>query len=678
MKKKFLNRSLAVLLGTAMVMNFSNVGVSSAESVEESKNIERVDTYIVQTVDESKRDVLDEKYESADSISTLSEDSMQEANFTTLELSGREAEQLERDKKVVLVEPDIEVKGSDCDSLDKSDAVSESEDEEWNYQAIHVDDVKKEKSDKDKVKVALIDSGVDMFNDIEVKDYINLIPGEEDVMPLFWDISGHGTSIAGIIAAKDNDTGITGIAPEVELYSARVLDENKSAPVSRIIEAIYWAIEKDVDIISLSFGTGTKSEALENAIKDAYNHGILIIAAAGNHGEVEYPAAMKEVMAVGGTDTDGSVCDYSGKGEEVEIVAPAEKIKATGGFDGTVVVNGTSMAVPHVVGVAAKLWEKDRTKSADFIRQLMNASANSNCGDEKECGNGLIDYEQAVKIYDDFEKNYRKWKTLEQNEVSIEENNSPIPVFTDVNCVNGSWHCEGDKSHTALANDALQKNGYKGINNTYVISMVKTGAVYPDKEKNGFYGMAKHPCAHGYFKKTTGTADCNYVDSYIKCTKLAKQMRDGKTFSKPKEYNANDATKEFQKMFATVNLSGLNSSAYYKAAFGYGVAIHTATDVFAHCVWSKQYGRLFHGKEANANDYADNANKVPERYDVAKDVAINILQHFKDNTVGTANDFCNSLHYNDNVFKLYNFTEYLNAVGAKDLANKMTNNSKTY
>ena len=166
-------------------------------------------------------------------------------------------------------------------------------------------------------------------------------------------------------------------------------------------------------------------------------------------------------------------------------------------------------------------------------------------------------------------------------------------------------------------------------------------------------------------------------------------MRDGKTFSKPKEYNANDATKEFQKMFATMNLnlSGLNPSAYYKAAFGYGVAIHTATDVFAHAVYgnntNSKYGstgwqRFYHDKETYKNDFADRSEVVPQRYDVAKDVAINILQHFKNNTVGTASDFCNSSHYNSNAFKLFNFTEYLNGVGAKDLANKMVNNSIAY
>ena len=127
------------------------------------------------------------------------------------------------------------------------------------------------------MKVALIDSGVDLFNDIDVKESINLIPGEENIMPLFWDISSHGTSIAGVIAAKDNGAGITGINPNVELYSARVLDEDKSAPVSRVVEAIYWAIEKKVNIISLSFGMTVPSEALETAVKEAYDKGILIV-----------------------------------------------------------------------------------------------------------------------------------------------------------------------------------------------------------------------------------------------------------------------------------------------------------------------------------------------------------------------------------------------------------------
>lgn len=107
---------------------------------------------------------------------------------------------------------------------------------------------------------------------------------------------------------------ITAINPNVELYSARVLDEDKSAPVSRVVEAIYWAIEKKVNIISLSFGMTVPSAALETAVKEAYDKGILIVAAAGNHGVVEYPAAMEEVMAVGGTDTDGTVCDYSAEG----------------------------------------------------------------------------------------------------------------------------------------------------------------------------------------------------------------------------------------------------------------------------------------------------------------------------------------------------------------------------
>lgn len=83
-----------------------------------------------------------------------------------------------------------------------------------------------------KVKVAIIDSGIDYTSDIDVYLRKNFIPGEDEISVIYEDITGHGTSVAGIIAAKDNEDGITGINPNVELYSARVLDKNLSAPIS--------------------------------------------------------------------------------------------------------------------------------------------------------------------------------------------------------------------------------------------------------------------------------------------------------------------------------------------------------------------------------------------------------------------------------------------------------------
>lgn len=515
-----------------------------------------------------------------------------------------------------------------------------------------------------RIKVALIDSGVDLFEDIEVEEYINLIPGEEEVLPLFWDTSGHGTSIAGVIAARDNEAGITGIAPDVELYSARVLDADKVAPVSRIVEAIYWAIEKDVNIISISFGTTMRSEALETAVRAAHEKGILLVAAAGNHGVVEYPAAMEEVMAVGGTDIDGIVCDYSAEGEEVEIVAPAEKIRTTGGFGGTLICNGTSMAVPHVVGVAARLWEKDRTKTADFIRQLMDVAANQ-YGDEKKYGNGLLDYVQALNIYDEFEQSYEPWKTVEQNEDKVEENNAPVQEFTDVDYVNGSWNCNkkedpDGKTHETLAEEALRENGY--INNPVnanIIAMIKKGSIYPDTAASGMSGMTKHPCLHGYFKTTAGGVGCNYVSNYIICTKYAKEIRGGKTYSDPGLCDVNNPSQEYLKLFANVSWGSIGSSNKYRAAFAYGVAMHTATDVYAHSVWTTKYGRLFHG---SPNDYADKSNIVKERFTAAQGVAANIIKHFTNDTIGTASDFCVGISYNASIFKLYYFEDYMKSI----------------
>lgn len=175
----------------------------------------------------------------------------------------------------------------------------------------------------------------------------NFIPGEDEISVIYEDISGHGTGIAGIIAAKNNGVGISGINPNVQLYSARVLDQNNTAPISRVIEAIYWAIESDVNIINISFGTPNNSDSLRMAIEDAYDAGILIVAAAGNNNVMEYPAAYEEVVSVGSVNCFGERSLGSATGEELELMAPGEQILTTGAFGGVLVSSGTSIATAH-------------------------------------------------------------------------------------------------------------------------------------------------------------------------------------------------------------------------------------------------------------------------------------------------------------------------------------------
>ena len=110
-------------------------------------------------------------------------------------------------------------------------------------------------------------------------------------------------------------------------------------------------------------------------------------------------------MAVGSVDSNGVISDFCSTGEDMEVVAPGELIKSTGGFGGEIIESGTSMAVPHVVGIASLLWQKDKSKSADFIRQLINESANC-LGNENIYGNGLVDLEYALEIYNEFASAY--------------------------------------------------------------------------------------------------------------------------------------------------------------------------------------------------------------------------------------------------------------------------------
>ena len=104
-----------------------------------------------------------------------------------------------------------------------------------------------------------MDSGIDYQEGLNVKERVNLIEDDNEFSPMFEDSSNHGTSIASLIVS--NNGKVKGINKYVDLYSARILDENKQAPISRVVEGIYWAIDKKVNNNSISFGTNQYSEA---------------------------------------------------------------------------------------------------------------------------------------------------------------------------------------------------------------------------------------------------------------------------------------------------------------------------------------------------------------------------------------------------------------------------------
>lgn len=224
---------------------------------------------------------------------------------------------------------------------------------DWGLKYINVESAWNYTKGED-VKVAVLDTGINLShpdlidNIVLAKDFTGSPVGAEDV-------AGHGTHCAGIIAGVDNGLGIIGVAPSAKLYAGKVLGDNGNGSYDWIIKGIQWAMENDVDIISMSLGSaGAPPRQLHKVIKQAYKQGILMIAATGNeNGEVCYPAAYDEVIAVSATDDKGVRANFSNYGLENEIAAPGVEILSTYKNKGYARLSGTSMATPIISGAAA-------------------------------------------------------------------------------------------------------------------------------------------------------------------------------------------------------------------------------------------------------------------------------------------------------------------------------------
>ncbi|WP_191691016.1 S8 family peptidase [Sporosarcina gallistercoris] len=259
------------------------------------------------------------------------------------------------------------------------------------------------------VKVAILDSGIDVTHrDLKVKGGFCSLSFDCAPDVPYTDDNGHGTHVAGIVAALKNNTGIVGLAPAVDLYSVKAMNAFGSGSTESLVSGIEWALKNKMDIINMSITTDDNDVALRTALQTAYNKGILIVASVGNNGEttnkaVLYPARYSSVIGVGAVKNDLTKMPESAVGPEVELVAPGDSILSTfpiewdyedGRTDGYTRLSGTSMAAPHVTGLLAIYKERFPQMTNVELRTLITSTAKDLGvkGRDNLYGFGLIQY----------------------------------------------------------------------------------------------------------------------------------------------------------------------------------------------------------------------------------------------------------------------------------------------
>lgn len=452
-------------------------------------------------------------------------------------------------------------------------------------------------------------------------------------------------------------------------------DDNNVSPLSRVIEGIYMAIERKVDIINMSFSIDKYSASFEKAIQDAADAGILVVAAAGNTGDssdasVQYPAAFKDVLAVGSVDKKGDVAASSSKGEDLDLVAPGELVRSTGMFDSDIVTSGTSLAAPQVSGAAALLLAQLKDASPDLVKEVLCQSANL-YGKTDEYGAGLVDVKVALDKYDEIKASYE----ADTESKPVVNNDSAVTVYKDTGCVEGCWS---------------KDNHENAIEGNYPI--VKRGARFSDKEDLTNYedghelskplykiaGMCHNPWWHGYYRYASlikepktfkGKYANNYVACYIYITRLANSYTQSQTVYVPGGINStvkSEITDDINSILWRQEFGGIPDS-NYKRDFLWGMALHSLADSFAHSTYAK-------GEKIVHSD-SDNINHIPQRWEHAQEAVSSALGKYKTSgSSGVFRDFESVLKAS--AYKMINIKDYMNTVAGNTVASSYKNVNK--
>ena len=242
------------------------------------------------------------------------------------------------------------------------------------------------------MKVCVVDTGLDVTHE----DLRGLSVGG-------WksDGNGHGTHVTGTIAAQQNDYGVIGVAPDASIYVALACDKNGYCYASSIMNTVTQCVNAGADIISMSIGGTGWSTTERNFYDNVRRGGTMIIAASGNSGSTakNYPASYPSVMSVAAVDANEKVASFSTRNNKVDIAAPGVRVASTYPGNRYVYMDGTSMATPHVSGVAALLKSYRPNATVDQIFNAMKNTARDKgaAGYDIYYGAGIVDAVAALR-----------------------------------------------------------------------------------------------------------------------------------------------------------------------------------------------------------------------------------------------------------------------------------------
>jgi len=311
---------------------------------------------------------------------------------------------LESDPSVLYAEPDYRVT---IDAVPNDTSYGS----QWHYPKIGLPAAWDVTTGSAAVIVAVIDTGVELTDaELDSKittganagyDFVN-----DDTDPT--DDHGHGTHVAGTIAAETNNaTGVAGVCWSCKIMAIKALDSTGSGSMLDVAAGIDWARTHGAKVVNLSLGSLSSGVTLQNAVTNAYNAGVVVVGAAGNNAgdadtsddTVMYPGAYSNAIAVGATDSSDARASFSNYGPELDVMAPGVSILSTvmgGGYQSW---SGTSMATPHVAGAAALLASAGITDPATIRTRLTSTATDLGAaGFDNLYGYGRINVDQAIDV----------------------------------------------------------------------------------------------------------------------------------------------------------------------------------------------------------------------------------------------------------------------------------------